>query len=50
MKRRASVPLVVLGMFSACASNPELAGALPTPDGEQFVHEVYPLLLRDCAF
>jgi hypothetical protein len=37
-------------MISACESNPELAGALPTPDGEQFVHEVYPLLLRDCAF
>ena len=23
---------------------------MPSPDGVQFVHEVYPLLLRDCGF
>jgi hypothetical protein len=32
-----------------CASDQELSGPLPSPDGEQFVKEVYPLLLRDCA-
>jgi hypothetical protein len=33
----------------ACASGKEFSGPLPSPDGEQFVSEVYPLLLRDCA-
>jgi hypothetical protein len=33
----------------ACASGKEFSGPLPSPDGEQFVNEVYPLLLRDCA-
>jgi hypothetical protein len=32
-----------------CASGKEFSGPLPSPDGEQFVNEVYPLLLRDCA-
>lgn len=33
----------------SCASGKEFSGPLPSPDGEQFVKEVYPLLLRDCA-
>ena len=33
-----------------CASDEEWSGPLPTPDGSLFVAEVYPLLLRDCAF
>ena len=33
----------------SCASGKEFSGPLPSPDGEQFVSEVYPLLLRDCA-
>jgi len=37
-------------MLTGCERNPELTGPWPSPDGEQFVHEVYPLLLRDCAF
>jgi hypothetical protein len=37
-----------LAMLS-CASGKEFSGPLPSPDGEQFVNEVYPLLLRDCA-
>jgi hypothetical protein len=32
-----------------CASGKEFSGPLPSPDGEQFVKQVYPLLLRDCA-
>jgi hypothetical protein len=33
-----------------CGSGQEFSGPLPSPDGELFVREVYPLLLRDCAF
>ena len=33
----------------SCATGKEYSGPLPSPDGEQFVAEVYPLLLRDCA-
>jgi hypothetical protein len=33
----------------SCAGGKEYSGPLPNPDGEQFVNEVYPLLLRDCA-
>ena len=36
-------------LLLSCASGKEFSGALPSPDGEQFVKEVYPLLLRDCA-
>jgi len=35
---------------SGCGSAGEFSGPLPTPDGQRFVSEVYPLLLRDCAF
>lgn len=34
----------------ACNDSEELAGELRLPDGVQFTHEVYPMLLRDCAF
>jgi len=39
----------VLLCVLSCASGEEHSGPLPSPDGEQFVNEVYPLLLRDCA-
>jgi hypothetical protein len=44
---------LILGSASlaACGSGVgELSGSLPSPDGAQFVSDVYPLLLRDCAF
>ena len=42
----------LLGLAAAigCGSSKELSGPLPSPDGEQFVTQVYPMLLRDCAF
>jgi hypothetical protein len=36
--------------LQACGNGAEFSGALPSPDGQLFVQEVYPLLLRDCAF
>ncbi|HEY2732672.1 MAG TPA: hypothetical protein VGI70_01740 [Polyangiales bacterium] len=33
-----------------CGHADEWSGPLPAPDGAAFVREVYPLLLRDCAF
>jgi hypothetical protein len=33
----------------ACASS-DATGEVPTPDGELFVRETYPLLLENCAF
>jgi hypothetical protein len=43
---------VVVLSFGAvgCASGAEFSGPLPQPDGASFVSDVYPLLLRDCAF
>lgn len=42
---------VIASILSACASGGgEWSGPPPTPDGELFVNQVYPLLLRDCAF
>jgi len=37
-------------LLPGCGSGQELSGPLPAPDGQRFVDEVYPLLLRDCAF
>jgi hypothetical protein len=42
--------VLYLGLFAACADGREFSGALPTPDGQVFVSDVYPILLRDCAF
>lgn len=47
--------LLALGLFcswlSACGSgSAEYSGVLPSPDGARFVTDVYPILLRDCAF
>jgi hypothetical protein len=42
--------LVMLFACGACATGAEYSGPIPTPDGQLFVREVYPLLLRDCAF
>jgi hypothetical protein len=38
------------GLFAACAEGREFSGPLPMPDGQGFVNDVYPVLLRDCAF
>jgi hypothetical protein len=51
-------PSFTLGSWLCLAANlqgcgsqtPELSTDMPTPDGAQFVSEVYPVLLRDCAF
>jgi hypothetical protein len=40
--------LVLAGV--GCERTPELSGELRLPDGAQFAREVYPVLLRDCAF
>jgi hypothetical protein len=37
-------------LAAACTSAAEYSIPLPTPDGKLFVDEVYPLMLRDCAF
>jgi hypothetical protein len=44
-----SAALGWLPLGLSCASGKEFSGPLPSPDGEQFVKQVYPLLLRDCA-
>jgi hypothetical protein len=43
---------ILLGCLLApcCTSADEYSVPLPTPDGKMFVDEVYPLMLRDCAF
>lgn len=43
------VALLWVPFALSCAQGKEFSGPLPSPDGEQFVKEVYPLLLRDCA-
>jgi hypothetical protein len=47
-----SVARLVLcsGLFAACGQGHEFSGPLPAPDGQAFVHDVYPILMRDCAF
>jgi hypothetical protein len=42
--------LLALVLLGCGGSDAQFSGPLPTPDGALFVHEVYPLLLRDCAF
>jgi hypothetical protein len=44
----AAVLLLALSAL-CCASGKEFSGPSPSPDGEQFVKDVYPMLLRDCA-
>ena len=46
------LPAGFFGMLLAvgCATGEEFSGPLPSPDGQQFVQAVYPLLLRDCAY
>jgi hypothetical protein len=39
-----------LVILTACGQGNEYSGDLPSPDGERFVRDVYPVLLRDCAF
>jgi len=48
--RLAWVGLCLTAFSSGCERAPELAGELHLPDGERFTREVYPVLLRDCAF
>lgn len=37
-------------LLSACADTTSSGDSALSPDGRQFVDEVYPVLLRDCAF
>lgn len=57
--RTATSPTAKSGVywFALCAAiagchetTPELHDNMPEPDGAMFVSEVYPILLRDCAF
>lgn len=47
---RCSGLLWVLSALGCASGSNEYSGPLPTPDGELFVNEVYPMLLRDCAY
>jgi hypothetical protein len=40
--------LILLVLVAACSS--DVPDSAPSPDGALFAREVYPLLLRDCAF
>jgi hypothetical protein len=42
--------LTLVHLLGACGTGHEYSGPLPSPDGQAFVDDVYPLLLRDCAF
>jgi hypothetical protein len=44
-----STALWVCSALGCASGSAEYSGELPSPDGEQFVNEVYPMLLRDCA-
>lgn len=48
--KRALASLALVMALAGCSDDAELRGAMPTPDGSGFVSEVYPILLRDCAF
>src|ERR1700712_3636960 len=37
-------------LLACCADSGNALGTLPNPDGRTFVRDVYPILLRDCAF
>lgn len=50
MKRALFSVLLLLTAAAGCGSGSEWSGPLPSPDGALFVSDVYPLLLRDCAF
>ena len=50
MNRTSAALKFILLASSACAGGEQYSGPIPTPDGQLFVHEVYPQLLRDCAF
>jgi len=49
-RRLAAVSIVYSSLCAACGQGQQYSGPLPTPDGQRFVSDVYPLLLRDCAF
>lgn len=42
--------LSALALCIGCADTDAAGNSVPIPDGRQFVNEVYPVLLRDCAF
>lgn len=47
----ASAALLWVLCTCGCASgSSEYSGPLPSPDGARFVNDVYPMLLRDCAY
>ena len=47
---RISGSFVIALVTAGCRDGAELRGATPMPDGASFVSDVYPILLRDCAF
>jgi hypothetical protein len=49
-QRMAAALFGCLAPLAACAQTQDWSSTLPSPDGKQFAAEVYPLLLRDCAF
>jgi hypothetical protein len=51
--RRRCLAVLLLGaaICGGCGEGSgEYSGTLPSPDGQLFVQEVYPMLLRNCAF
>lgn len=50
MSSKCQLVMVAVLLASACADMDGAANAISIPDGRQFVDEVYPVLLRDCAF
>jgi hypothetical protein len=49
MRLAAALLWVMTALGCASGQSKEYSGPLPQPDGEQFVKQVYPVLLRDCA-
>lgn len=48
--RSSIMAAVCLALGASCAELDSAPGSVASPDGRRFVHEVYPVLLRDCAF
>lgn len=48
--RSCVVLLALCALAHGCRGNAEWSGPAPSPDFAQFQQNVYPLLLRDCAF
>lgn len=50
-RRKLAIAAVLLAIAAlGCNGDPVQYGAVPSPDGATFARDVYPVLLRDCAF